>query len=370
MTTVLVIEDEAHLRENIVSVLTFEGFDTLAAADGVIGVELARKQIPDLILCDIMMPRLDGYGVLVALRSEPATSMIPIIFLTAKAGRDDFRCGMALGADDYVTKPFTPDELLEAIAARLERQRLLEQEYRHLMETMRLATGLALPPDLQAPLNSVLGNAGHLMADAPHLAPDQVKALAGTIFEATQRLHRRIENYLLFAQLEIIRMDPARVIVLRNDCFQRPGSLIGQTAREEAARCGRQADLMITAADAPVSVTRENLAKIVQELVDNALKFSATGTPVQVTGCVEGDTYALHVTDCGSGIAEETVHYVMNPPDFRTKVITLHEHPGLGLIIVHHLVQAHKGHLALSGTPDQGTHVCVAFPLHKGSCGP
>ncbi|MEW6580309.1 MAG: response regulator [Chloroflexota bacterium] len=370
MTTVLVIEDEAHLRENIVSILTFEGFDTLAAADGVIGIDLARKQIPDLILCDIMMPHLDGYGVLVALRSEPVTSMIPIIFLTAKAGRDDFRYGMALGADDYVTKPFTPDELLDTIATRLERQRLLEQEYRHIMETMRLAAGLALPPDLQALLNSVLGNAGRLMVDAPELAPDQIEALAGAILEATHNLHRRIENYLLFAQLEIIRMDPARIIVLRNNRFQWPGALIEQTAREEAARYGREADVEVTAADVPVSVTRENLAKIAQELVDNALKFSAAGTPVQVTGCVEGDAYALHVTDCGGGIAEETVHYVMNPPDFRTKTITLHNHPGLGLIIVQHLVQAHKGHLTLTSIPGQGTHVCAALPLHKGSSEP
>lgn len=370
MTKVLVIEDEAHLRENIVSILSFEGFDTLAAADGAIGIDLARKQVPDLILCDIMMPHLDGYGVLVALRSEPATSMIPIIFLTAKAGRDDFRYGMALGADDYVTKPFTPDELLDTIHTRLERQRLLEQDYRHTLETMRLATGLALPLDLQAPLNSVLGNAGRLVVDAPVLARDQIEALAGTVLDATRDLHRRIENYLLFAQLEIIRLDPTRVIVLRNNRFQWPGVLIEETARAEAARWGREADLEVTAADASVSVTRENLAKIVQEVVDNALKFSATGTPVQVRGGVEGDTYALHVTDGGCGIAQETVHYVMNPPDFLTRILTLRDHPGLGLVIVQHLVQAHKGHLTLTGTPGQGTHVCAALPLYKGPSEP
>ncbi len=370
MTKVLVIEDEAHLRENVVSILTFEGFDTLSAADGAIGIELARKHIPDLILCDIMMPRTDGYEVLVALRSEPATSMIPIIFLTAKAGREDFRYGMALGADDYVTKPFTPEELLATVQTRLERQHLVEQEYRQTLETMRLAAGLALPPDLQASLNSVMGHAGRLVADAPELGADQIESLSSAILEATRVLHRRIENYLLFAQLEIIHMNPARVIVLRNSRFEWPDALIEEIARAEAARWGREADLTVTAAEALVSVTGENLAKIVEELVDNALRFSPAGTPVQVSGCVEGDAYVLHVTDSGSGIAEETVRHVMSLPDFRTKIVSFRDHPGLGLVIVQHLVQAHNGQLTLTGTPGKGTHVRAALPLYRNSSEP
>lgn len=365
MTKVLVIEDEAHLRENIVSILSFEGFDTLSAADGTVGIELAYKHVPDLVLCDIMMPRTDGYGVLLALRSEPATSMIPIIFLTAKAGREDFRYGMVLGADDYVTKPFTPEELLHAIETRLERQRLLEEEYHQTLKTLRLATGLALPLDLQTTLNSVMGHAGRLAADAPKLGPDQIESLSSAILEATRALHRRIENYLLFAQLEIVRLDPTRVIVLRNNRFEWPGALIEDLTRAEAARWGREADLQIAAVDASVSVTRENFAKIVQELVDNALRFSASGTPIQVSGSVEGDSYVLHITDGGSGISEETVYHVLNPPDFRTKIAALRDQPGLGLIIVQHLLQAHKGQFILTGKPGEGTKVRAVLPLYR-----
>lgn len=122
MTKILVIEDEKSVRENILDLLEAENFDTIAAANGRIGVELALSEVPDLILCDLMMPEIDGYGVLIALREESVTANIPFIFLTARAARADFRQGMELGADDYLTKPFTRDELLSAIASRLIKQ--------------------------------------------------------------------------------------------------------------------------------------------------------------------------------------------------------------------------------------------------------
>ncbi|MEI2582557.1 EAL domain-containing response regulator [Scytonema sp. PRP1] len=122
MTKILVIEDEKSVRENILDLLEAENFDTIAAANGRIGLELAASEVPDLILCDLMMPEIDGYGVLIALREESVTANIPFIFLTARAARADFRQGMELGADDYLTKPFTRDELLSAIASRLIKQ--------------------------------------------------------------------------------------------------------------------------------------------------------------------------------------------------------------------------------------------------------
>lgn len=129
MIKILVIEDDQPVRENLLELLEVEDFDVIGAHNGLVGVELARTHLPDLILCDVMMPELDGYGVLTALRSEPATSAIPFIFLTAKADKTDLRQGMNLGADDYLTKPCTADELLEAIAARLQKQARVNQQY-------------------------------------------------------------------------------------------------------------------------------------------------------------------------------------------------------------------------------------------------
>ena len=129
MKTILVIDDNTDLRENTAEILDLAGYKTLTAENGKKGVDTAVKEKPDLIVCDIMMPELDGYGVLHLLRKNPDTQQIPFIFLTAKTERSDFRKGMEMGADDYVTKPFEDIELLNAIEVRLKKSEVLQQNY-------------------------------------------------------------------------------------------------------------------------------------------------------------------------------------------------------------------------------------------------
>ena len=121
MKKILVIEDEPEMRRNLTTILRLEQFHPLAAENGRVGAELAKKEKPDLILCDVMMPELDGYGVIAALRANAETVGIPFIFLTAKGEKPDIRAGMNLGADDYLTKPVAKNDLLAAIRSRLER---------------------------------------------------------------------------------------------------------------------------------------------------------------------------------------------------------------------------------------------------------
>lgn len=120
MTTILVIEDQAPLRANIVGILEEEGFNVVGFERGFTGMMWALKHAPDLIICDIMMPDMNGYSVLNELRNYPATATVPFIFLSAKADKNSIREGLNLGADDYLTKPFRPAQLLKAIATRLE----------------------------------------------------------------------------------------------------------------------------------------------------------------------------------------------------------------------------------------------------------
>src|SRR4051812_34082495 len=121
MKKILVIEDQPQMRRNVISLLEMEGYQTFGAENGRIGFELARKESPDLILCDVMMPDMDGHAVLQALRGDAALSTIPFIFLTAKGEKLDVRTGMNLGADDFLTKPVAREDLFAAVAARLER---------------------------------------------------------------------------------------------------------------------------------------------------------------------------------------------------------------------------------------------------------
>jgi YesN/AraC family two-component response regulator len=129
MTKVLVIEDEAQTREIFLDCLETEGFNGIEAKNGRIGVQKAQSQSPDLVVCDILLPELNGYDVLETLRQDPMTATIPFIFLTGKVSKAELRMGMQLGADDYLTKPSTAEEFLAAIATQLEKRETLKQLY-------------------------------------------------------------------------------------------------------------------------------------------------------------------------------------------------------------------------------------------------
>ena len=134
MTKILLIEDNADVRENTAEILELANYQVETAEDGKVGIEKAQKNSPDLIVCDIMMPELDGYGVLHILNKSVKTAGIPFIFLTAKADRADFRKGMNMGADDYLTKPFDDSELLDAVESRLRKTEMLRNEYQQNIE--------------------------------------------------------------------------------------------------------------------------------------------------------------------------------------------------------------------------------------------
>ena len=147
MKKILVIEDEPEMRRNITTILRLEGFTPVAAENGRKGVETANKEKPDLILCDVMMPELDGYGVIKALHNEPATMNIPFIFLTAKGEKTDIRGGMNLGADDYLTKPVDKADLLRAIRTRLSRaDQLSRREFTPNFDSAEPLVKLGLSP--------------------------------------------------------------------------------------------------------------------------------------------------------------------------------------------------------------------------------
>ena len=128
-TKILLIEDNSDIRENTSELLELSDYRVITAENGKEGVKKAKELLPDLIICDIMMPELDGYGVLQILSKQPQTASIPFIFLTAKAEKDDFRKGMTLGADDYLTKPFDETDLLNAIENRLKKYNLFKQNF-------------------------------------------------------------------------------------------------------------------------------------------------------------------------------------------------------------------------------------------------
>ncbi len=363
MTTILAIEDETPILENILGTIELGGYDAKGAPNGRLGVDMARQHMPDLIVCDILMPELDGYGVLLELRNDPATAMIPFIFLTAKASRDDMRQGMGLGADDYISKPFTPDELLAAVNARLERRASLAKEYERQLNELRGHIVHMLPHELRTPLSSILGYSELLMLGEPTMARERVVEMAHSINRSARRLHRLVENFLIYAQIEIIGVDPDRVAALRSLRIAQPRALIEFLAHEKAQEYRREADLQLHVQEVPVvRIVKDNLQKIVTELVDNAFKFSKAGTPVHVGGVVEGNNYLLRVTNMGRGMTPEQIAAVGAYTQFERKIYE-QQGTGLGLIIAKRLADLHQGALTIESTPGQTTTVSVTLPL-------
>ncbi len=149
---ILIIEDQAPMRRNVALMLQMEGYDTCTAENGRVGIELAHKERPDLVLCDVMMPEVDGYGVVQALRDEPAFATTPFIFLTAKSDRNDVRIGMNFGADDYLSKPVMREDLLVAVQTRLARAQSIQ-------DRLQAAAGRGFQPDFSSyePLQQAFG---------------------------------------------------------------------------------------------------------------------------------------------------------------------------------------------------------------------
>src|SRR5215203_6192664 len=199
MKKILVIDDEEWLREMVRMALSQRGYEIVEAPNGEVGVEVARKQLPDLVLCDVNMEKMDGYATLSSLRNDNATSAIPFILMTGLADNAGMRHGMELGADDYLPKPFTLDALYGAVEARLKKTEALRREAEQKLADLRDNISLMLPHELRTPLNGILAFGEILAAEAATLPRTEVAEMGKIIHDSAKRLERMIENFLIYA---------------------------------------------------------------------------------------------------------------------------------------------------------------------------
>jgi len=362
MTRVLVIEDDGIIRDNILELLEAEGYTAIGAENGLVGVASARAHLPDLIICDIMMPGLDGFDVLDELRQDPVTATIPFIFSTAMADKSDMRRGMERGADDYLTKPFTQAELLRAIEVRLTKQAALNKKFQKKLDDLRGNITSSLPHELRTPLTGILTGSAILQDDAS-LSLNEVHELVQIIHTSAQRLDRLVINYLLYAELEIVLANPETVQALRQrGRTDAARSVIMAAALQQAQAADRTTDLNMEIEDAVLRIEPTHLEKIVEELLDNAFKYSKTSTPVRVIGVPDQDLFVLSVADHGRGMTAGQIADVGAFVQFERKI---HEQQGsgLGLTIVKRLAELYGGGLDIESTPGKQTTVRVVLPI-------
>lgn len=354
---ILVIEDIYYLRNDVVEMLQFEGYDVAGAENGKIGLERAKEMHPDLIICDIMMPELNGYQVFESLRTDEDRSLagIPFIFLTAKTDRIDIRKGMGLGADDYLTKPFLSGELLETVKARLNNKQIINDLFEERMNYLRQNIATALPHELRTPLNTIIGFSDMLAIEAGNLKPDQIVEWAGHINNASLRLYRLIENYLAYVRLEAIISDNERTAVAHEHVTKQVNTVIQYQADYLAQKAQREADL-VTHMNASVDaqILENDLTKIIDELLDNAFKFSQEGTPVTLDVFTEGDTLHIQVSDAGRGMDATRYEEIGAYMQF-DRIFHEQQGAGLGLVIVKRITQLYQGTFTLESELDKGT---------------
>src|SRR5271156_6087619 len=273
------------------------GFDVVEAVNGTDGIEKARKELPDLILCDVNMGKVDGYLTLSALRTEAPTAATPFILMTGMADNAGMRHGMELGADDYLPKPFTTEVLYAAVEARLKKSQTVRDEAETKLRHLRDNISLMMPHEMRTPLNGILSNAEMLATSAGTLKPGDITEMGQEILKSGQRLERLIENFLIYAQLELIAADPKNVNALRIGKTEQAAPFIKKLAIKQAALANRPNDLSVEAANLSVPMSEEYFSKVVNELAQNAFKFSEAGSPVCIMLAEAFNGISLSVSD-------------------------------------------------------------------------
>ena len=357
---ILIIEDDLTIRENLHDLLELYGHAVLAAHNGVEGIKLAEND-PDLILCDISMPGMGGFDVIAAVRKLPKGRDIPFIFLTAMANRADQRLGMSLGADDYITKPFTEVEIIAAIAARVRRLRPLRERVEELVAERRFVVDANWSHELMTPLCGVLGGLELIEAEADTIQPGELKTLLGLIRVGAERQHALAKKLVLFFGLERLKATVPPKPFLYNDAAAAITAGAVQAAMEEK----RFDDLIVRCDSGSVPVGEANLIAAVSELVSNACRFSKKDQPVRVTGTREGPRYEIEIIDQGIGMTAEQRASVAAFTQFERQERE-QQGLGLGLVIARSVAELSGGQLTLEDGPGfRGLTAVIDLPCNQ-----
>lgn len=352
---ILVVEDDSYLRNNISDILGSENFDVISADNGLDGIALAKNHSPDLIISDIMMPKMDGFQFIEELMKYDELVTTPVIFLSAKAEHQSIRMGMKLGADDYLVKPFQIDDLLDAVRARLKKVELIKQK----TNTLRDEISSKIPHELRTPLVPILGFSEMLKEDND---PDVIKELAGLINKNGKILHQKIEKFLFYKDLLFFRegnREQLKAESPSNLSEERIRHILGSIDEKLKPKNRVKLDFE------PVSFDVDELfiETIIKELLENALKYSQNDKEVYLKGSKIENQYVFEFNDSGYGMSEHQLHSL--EPFGRFDQKNFYESGlGLGLAIVSKIVNILGGSITIKSELRKYTSCKVSIPLY------
>lgn len=362
MKKILVIEDTQNVRENICEILETENYEVFAAENGQSGIEMSKNIQPDLVLCDIMMPGMDGYEVLSEMRKVVVTATVPFIFLTAKNTRENQRLGMELGADDYITKPFTVDELLKSVTTRLKRAEEFKVESEKKLNELTKNLGAPITQVIAEPLRAILGFSKMLMTEYNSMEKFEMAEFNSLIYKAGMQLNTVVKKSFTYYQLQSLAFDKESLKKLQGEKTSDIKTLTENIVQEMGLNSKRQDDLMVSIENANLLIPSKYYMEILREIVENAIQFSPKRTVIRIVGGVEDDHYALTIRDEGMGMTSDQISRIGAFQKFNQD-LTENSGVGLGLINAKSILNLFNGNLIVKSTLGIETTVRITLPL-------
>lgn len=365
MTTILVVEDEQPLLEEIAGTLAFEGFDIITADNGLDGIRQAQTGAPDLVVCDIAMPEMDGYNVLLELRKNPATAPIPFMFLTARADKSFMRHGMELGADDYLTKPFTNSELLAAVRARLQRQTALAETRNLELEQAKSSLARMVVHELRTPLVSVQLAKDIIERQLSRLTPSGTKELLDTMGPGINRLNHVVEQMVYLTQIETGLLNRKEILQTGTLAPITPILSSSVTLARRFAVLNQDGEIKVTQHDESgvIAAHVQSLKHALAEIIANALNFTAASSSVDIHQWQAEGHARISVLDHGQGITLEDQKKLFQRHVQLRRSTEEQQGMGLGLFVSQQIIAAHGGSIIVQSVPDWGTLIEISIPL-------
>lgn len=361
---ILVVEDEEPIRELLKMELETEGFIVDVAANGAEGLEKVKSFRPDLIVCDVMMPVMDGFTMQEKLSQDNNFKDIPLIFLTAKSDKKDIRFGKSIGAEDYITKPFEFEDLLVSINAKLKKYYERKQTLNARLDEIRKSILYALPHEFKNPLSTMNGFLSLLLDKNYEKSEKEVEEFLTYVKQSSDRLYRLVMNFLKLAELEITESDENKVSELRSIRNINWQTEVETIIKDLSEKFNQKINYSFEGLSHPCPFDYNTLNTILTELISNAIKFSPPER-IDINIFVRANPYffELIVKDKGRGIPQEEIENILEPFYQYNRKFYEQQGGGLGLTIVNKIVQIFNGKLEIESELEKGTTVKIFIPL-------
>ncbi|MVM33104.1 response regulator [Spirosoma sp. HMF4905] len=358
---ILLIEDDSQIRENVEELLTLRGFQVKTASNGREGINQAIDNRPDLILCGIMIPEVDGYQVLKVVRKSQLIATVPFIFLGPQTDPANIRRGMNQGADDYLIKPFAHEDLLHAVESRLQREALRKVDLKNQLDKYRHTLATVTAHEYNTALAGVIGFSSLLINDYQQFSGEEVVSMVEMIKVSGLRLKRSLDNIQLMDVLQQVDSRHIDFAYFATGNAPITEKLVEDCVLSVSHRQDRDIRYQIQVENAQLRMSEVNLGTCLGELIDNAFKFSASNQIIKLTGKCEEADYHLTFTNKGQPFKEEYCDQIAPYKQFERKKYE-QQGFGLGLSIVKKILELNQGRLTIE-TPSEGeTTVSIWIP--------